>query len=123
MGDEPFDLNALRVNIDQARQLKSAKPKKWRRHYVRVPWTWVERLKSTRRIAAYRLAHLLLYERWRTGGQPIAMSNVLLRGEGISPRSKSNALVELQKLGLIKVERRFGKAPRVVLCCVSGRSI
>ena len=31
------------------------------------PVDWVERLQPTRRVSTYRLAHLLLYEFWRTG--------------------------------------------------------
>jgi hypothetical protein len=75
----------------------------------------VERLQAAKRISTYRLALVLLYEHWRNGGRALVLSNVMLRDEGIAIRSKTNALAELEALGLVKVERRFGRSPRVVL--------
>jgi hypothetical protein len=109
----PFDLATLRVDTERVRQL--ARPKKWRRQYVQVPWAWVERLQSARRIGTYRLALVLVYESWRLGGRPIALSNVSALAEGLSRRSKWRALAELEQLGLIKVQRRRRHAPRVSL--------
>jgi hypothetical protein len=71
---DPFDLATLRVDSERVRQ--PARPKKWQRHYVNVPWQWVERLRRAKRISTYRLALVLLYEHWRTGGRPIVLSNV-----------------------------------------------
>ena len=68
-------LRALRVDPERVRQ--PARPKKWRRQFVRVPWQWVERLRKAKRISTYRLALVLLYEHWRTGGRPIVLSNVV----------------------------------------------
>ena len=91
-----------------------AKPKrkKWRRHYVHVPWEWVERGQLPT-VSTYRLALLLLYEHWRTGGRPIVLSNISALQEGLSRRSKWNALAELEGLGLIRIERAPPKSPRV----------
>ena len=91
------------------------KRKKWRRQYVQFPWAWIERLQAARRVSTYRLALLLVYESWRTGGQPIVLSNVLSTTAGLSRRTKWNALRELESLVLVKVERRRNKSPRVVL--------
>jgi hypothetical protein len=107
----PFDLERLRVN--PADLQRKPKRKKWRRHYVQVPWGWVERLQSSRRVSTYRLALLLLYEFWRTGRRSVVLSNVLTLDVGLSPRSKSNALAELERLGLIQVERAHRKSPQV----------
>ena len=108
---DPFDLERLRVN--PADLQRKPKPKKWRREYVRVPWEWVERLQSSRRVSTYRLALLLLYEFWRTGERPVVLSNISALPEGLSRRSKWNALTELEGLGLIRVERTSRKSPRV----------
>jgi hypothetical protein len=114
LNDDPFDRERLRVN--RARIAKRAKPKKWRRHYVHVPWYWVEQLQSTKRVSTYRLALWLLYEHWRTGGKPIVLSNVGVRGEGLTGRSKWNAITELRDLlDLIEVETANGKSPRITL--------
>jgi hypothetical protein len=114
----PFDLVTLRIDPERIRQ--PTKPKKWRRQFVHVPWHWIERLQTTRRVSTYRLAFVLLYEHWRTGGRPIVLSNVGLQQEGVARRSKWNALAELQDLGLIAVTRRTRKSPHIVLRHLSG---
>jgi|SRR6476620_759105 hypothetical protein len=109
--DPPFDLSDF--TVDPASLSKAAKVKKWRRHYVRVPWFWVERLRLARRTVTYQLAYLVVYEHWRSGGRPIVLSNLMAAAEGLSKRSKSNALADLERLGLIKLERHRRRAPRV----------
>jgi hypothetical protein len=57
------DLEALRASGGtEVRQIKSPKPKKWRREFVRVPWEWAERLQKAKRVSTFKLAHLLLYQ-------------------------------------------------------------
>ena len=68
-----------------------------------------------RRVITYRLALLLLYEDWRTGGRSIVLPNVGLEQEGLTRRSKWRALLELEQLGLVEVERRPRKSPRITL--------
>jgi hypothetical protein len=111
-----FDLARLRVDLADPRFRGVGKPKKWRREYVQFPWTWIERLQAAKRVSTYRLALLLVYEHWRTGGRPIVLSNALVVTEGVSRRTKWNALVELEGLGLVRVERRSRKSPRLILC-------
>jgi hypothetical protein len=106
-------LEDLRIEPDQVRN--QAQPKRWRRHFVRVPWTWVERLREARRISTYRLALVLIYESWRLGGRTIALSNVFVRAEGVPARSEWRALAELERLGLIQVNRQRRHAPQVIL--------
>jgi hypothetical protein len=57
------DLDSLRNATPEQKQTRT---KKWRRQFVRFPWAWAERMKSTQRASTYRLALLLLYEHWRT---------------------------------------------------------
>ena len=116
MGD-PFNLGGLRIDpTDVARfQPKFAQRGKWRRQFIQFPWTWVERLQSATRVSTYRLALLLIYESWRTGGRPIVLSNLMSQAERLSRRSKWNALAELERLGLVRVERRRRRSPRLVL--------
>jgi hypothetical protein len=110
MSGQPF--------VQEAAELQQKAPKrrtKWRRKFVLVPWEWAERLQAAKRISSWRLAVLLLYEHWRTGGCDIALSNVLARDIGLSCRSKSRGLNELENLDLIEVRRRRRTAPRVAL--------
>jgi len=111
------DLDSLRNATPEQKQTRT---KKWRRQFVRFPWAWAERMKSTQRASTYRLALLLLYEHWRTRGQVIVLSNVGLEQEGLTRRSKWRALAELERLGLLLVERLPRKSPRVTLCYLSG---
>jgi nitrate reductase alpha subunit len=110
---DAFDLERLRVN--SADLQRKPKRKKWRRHYTQFPWAWAEQMKSVRRGSTYRLALLLLYEDWRTGGRSIVLSNAGLEQEGLTRKTKWRALLELEQLGLVKVERRLRKSPRVTL--------
>ena len=113
-----FDVNALRIDpADSAFVSKAAgsRKAKWQRKFVRVPWAWVDRLKSTNRGSTYRLALLLIYEDWRTGGRPIRLSNAMLAGDGITRKSKWRALEELEQLELVRIERRPRKSPVVTL--------
>jgi hypothetical protein len=110
-----IDLEGVLLNAEQINRLQARKQRKaWRRQYVRVPWAWVERLREAKRPGStYDLALLLLYEHWRLGGRPIVLSNIGLLPEGLLRRSKWYALAELERLGLVRVERQSRKAPRV----------
>jgi hypothetical protein len=124
MRDDPFNLDSLRIDPADAARLQQPRAtakssKKWQKRFVRVPCGWVERLQSAERISTYRLALPLLYESWRTGGRPIVLSNVFAEAEGLSARSKWNALAELEALGLVRIERHPGRSPRLVLQCLT----
>jgi hypothetical protein len=118
MEENPFeDLDALR-RVDPADprgQRRPPKTRKWRRQYVQFPWPWIERLQAAKRVSTYRLALALVYENWRTGGRAIVLTNALAMAEGVSKRTKWNALIELERLGLVRVERRSRKSPRLHL--------
>jgi hypothetical protein len=113
--DDPYDLNKLRVDPAKVPR-KPDKPKRWRRHFVHVPWEWRKRLRPAKRVCTYQLALLLLYEHWRNGGHPIVLSNALAADVELLPRSKWNALAELEQLELVRVKRCSHKSPRVTLC-------
>jgi hypothetical protein len=89
--------------------------KKRRQHFVKVPWTWVERLSDTRRLSTYRVAMHVLYIHWKRGGQPFPLSNGMLMMEGITRWSKWDGLKELERLGLVRVERRRRKSPFITV--------
>jgi hypothetical protein len=115
---DPFDIDGLRIDpADPAYVDKARKPHKtkWQREFVRVPWSWVDRLKAASGISTYRVALFLLYEHWRNGRRPIRLSNSALISEGVTRSSKSRALQELEHLGLVKIKRRPQKSPMVTL--------
>ena len=84
-------------------------------HFVKVPVLWVERLAESHHLATYRLALHLLYRSWKTGSHSVALPNVPLVAEGIARGTKWRALRELERLGLVVIERRQRKAPRVTV--------
>jgi hypothetical protein len=91
----------------------SRKTRKRRERFVMVPWAWIERLARARYIATYRVAHHVLYRHWEGGGEPFTLSNGAM--EGVERRAKWRALRELEQLGLITIERRKRKTPRIGL--------
>ena len=78
-----------------------------------------ERLAEARYIATYRVALHLLYQTWKRGGQPVLLPNGPLIAEGIALGTKWRALKELERLGLITIERRKRKAPRITALFVN----
>jgi hypothetical protein len=83
--------------------------------FVQVPLWWVDRLRAAHRKSTYRVSLYLLYERWKVGGGPICLSNVAIAGAGVSSKEKWRALHELERFGLIKVERRSGRSPVIIV--------
>lgn len=125
--NDPFNsLNALRIPDEQLQRFQAraqeqaaarepSRTEKRRRHFIKVPMHWAEQLQKARYIATYRVAHHLLYQNWKTGGQPIQLANGVLAQAGISRRQKWRALAELEHLGLIRIERRTRKSPLIAV--------
>ena len=115
------DPDLMEEHLRTAAKSARKRGKKWRRHYTIVPRIWELRLQNTTRICAYRLAHELLYQRFRldqdafTRDLSIVVSNAMAKAAGISTRTKTNALNELVRLGLIEVVRKSRRSPRVTL--------
>ena len=89
--------------------------KRLQRNYTLVPREWELHLLKAKRISTYRLAIELLYLHWYNNGKPVTVSSKVAQAAKISVRSKWEALAELERLGLIEVDRRPRKSPRVVL--------
>ena len=90
------------------------KIQKQRQHFVKVPWTWIERLAGARYTATYRVALHILYRHWR-GGEPFALPNGMMSREGVERRAKWRGLMELERLGLVAIERRQRKSPLITV--------
>ena len=89
------------------------KIKKRRQNFVMVPWTWVELLKGVKSAQTYRVALVLLYASWKSRGAPVKLPNGMLEIDGVRRQSKWRALAELERRGLITVERRPSRSPIV----------
>jgi hypothetical protein len=91
------------------------KAKKWQHRFVSVPWVWADQLKTCESAATFKLALLLLYEHWRTNGSWIHLTNALAATMDILPEAKRRALGDLERRGLVSVERRSRKTPLVTV--------
>jgi hypothetical protein len=83
---------------------------KRREQFVMLPLGWVERLSGASG-KAWHLAALLLYRDWKSRGTPFKLANGMLSIDGVSRRTKWRALSELERRGLINVERRPRRSP------------
>jgi hypothetical protein len=115
--DDSFDLKKLVLPPEIVRERRGIEPKKIqkrRAYFVKVPWVWVEQLDGAAG-QTYRLALCLLYLHWKSGSEPIKLPNSMLKIDGISRASKWRGLAELERRGLITVERRPRRSPLIRL--------
>jgi len=80
--------------------------------FVKVPNIWREQLRKVKaRGPTYEIAMVLLDEcRWR---EWVTLPNVRLATRGIDRHAKYDALKQLQEAGLIIVEARGRRSPRI----------
>jgi hypothetical protein len=110
--NDPLWQAAGRVSEQQAR--KSGR-KGWQRLCTMIPREWELRLLDAKRVSTYRLAVELLYLHWYGKGESVTVSGTVAKSVKLSTRSKSNALAELELLGLIEMDRSPRRSPRVAL--------
>jgi hypothetical protein len=116
---DPFNLDNLRLTPEAASAMgraaaakgAQAPSKRQQQQFVMVPWPWIKRLKGARLPASHMVGYLILYQSWRMKGQPVPVSTVALRPLGVTRWAKWRALKELERLGLIRVQKSPGRAP------------
>ena len=86
-----------------------------RKRFVKLPWTWIERLDKAKSTTTHRLAYRLLNLNFQSHGAPFKLPNGMLGIDGITRFAKYRALRELEELGLIVVERRPKRSPIIRL--------
>jgi hypothetical protein len=93
-----------------AKPAKTERLKKRENIFIRTPFIWWEKLSGyqgqTLAVALY-----IIHLDWKAQGRPVKLANGALDSYGIGRRTKWRALTELERLGLISVERRVGKSP------------
>jgi hypothetical protein len=110
---EDFDLKELTIDpadttLVPARGARCGHPKA-ERYFVKVPWTWVQKLEGAPG-QAYRLALHILFLHFRERGASITVSN---KRVGMSRQSKHRALQDLEARGLVAVTWRERRSPIV----------
>ena len=82
---------------------------KRQKRFVKLPYLWIDRLAVAKRMATYRVAHHILRKNFERSGQSFPLPNGIV--PGVDRSAKHDALRELERLGLIRVERRPNKSP------------
>jgi hypothetical protein len=110
--NDDFNEDSLCLSLDEVAQKRV--PRKRRKKqtipYAQFPIPWFAKSKEMPR-QTLRVAILLQHLHWEAHHGPFSLSNVVAKKYGISRHSKWDALVDLEQLGLITVERRKGKSP------------
>jgi hypothetical protein len=112
-GDD-YDIEALQIDpmdttLVPARPGKRRGDHKGRRYFVKVPWSWVEKLEGASG-QTYRLALNILFQHFRERGAAVILSNK--RAE-MPRQSKLRALQDLEARGLVTVTWRERRSPIV----------
>jgi hypothetical protein len=122
MMDDQDDIGIEKLRVDPVlmrrvleQQARKSKRKEWQRLFTVIPREWELRLLEAKRVSTYRLAIELLYLHWYGKGKPITVASKVAKAANLSVRSKWNALAELERLGLIEVDRGLRRSPRVIL--------
>jgi hypothetical protein len=110
--DHRFDPDRLRIDTGEVWAVTPKKIRRRREHFAMLPMTWYERMRGANG-QTYRVAWFLLYLHWKNNGDPITLANGMLVMDDVSRHSKNRALHELERRGLIKVDRRLRKSPIV----------
>jgi hypothetical protein len=109
--NDPFDLDGLRIDPDDAVLVPSAeRAARRKRQFIKVPQVWFDRFEGLNG-ATQRVALRLLQLHFRDHGRPVRLGNLVLGLAGVSRMQKHRALVELEGLGLVHVERKPRKSP------------
>jgi hypothetical protein len=117
MTDDPFDdVSKLRIDPNDPKlraPYVPARIRKRREQFIKVPMQWKENLgaKPRARGTTYDVALHLLHLHWKNHGKPFKLPNGLLRYDGISRFAKWRALMDLERRGLIRIERRPRRTP------------
>jgi hypothetical protein len=112
---DPFDNLTLPDEPEKEEKFVSTpgRVRRRRQQFVMVPMTWVEALSGATGKTVLLALHLL-YLGWKRVG-PVKLPNGMLRQDGISRYSKWRGLKDLERRGLISVERRSHRSPLVTL--------
>ena len=98
-------------------ELEEAAPKKRRKvePFVKVPLWWIQQAATTTKSSTTLVCIELLHRSWKAKSPTFPLPNGNLRKLGVSREIKRRVLRDLEKGGLITVERPTRKTPIVTL--------
>jgi hypothetical protein len=94
---------------------KPARIKRSTELFTKFPQSWEDRLSRARSPSTYRVALHLLRQYWQTDQLQFDLANGGLELKGVDRHAKQTALRELERAGLILVQRRPRKSPTITL--------
>jgi hypothetical protein len=112
---DPFNLSNLRLPgpVTETR-IETSKELKRREQFAMTPYRWIEKLNGASG-TTHQVALRLLLLSWKQGGGPVKLGNKSLEFDAINRYAKRRALANLERRGLVTVERQPRKAPLVQL--------
>jgi hypothetical protein len=93
----------------------AARRKKKAERYVRVPLWWIEAAAKAAGSPATLVFIELLHRSWRASSATFAVPNGRLKTLGVSREIKRRVLADLERAGLISVDRSPRRSPTVTL--------
>jgi hypothetical protein len=110
MDDEPW-------HVKRRRELEAAAPAKRKKvePFVKVPLWWIAAAARHARSPATLIMVELLRTSWKAKSPTFPLPNGRLEKLGVSREIKRRVLIDLERGGLIAVERRPNKTPIVTL--------
>jgi hypothetical protein len=115
--DDPLDnLSSLAIDPTMIAAAPAPKGKKQRGgNFIKVPMWWKEKLgaKPRARNFTYDVALHLLFLDFKNHHQPFKVPNDMLRCDGINRKTKQRELDDLERRGLIRIQRRSRRSPIV----------
>ena len=101
------DLPAIPANVPR-------KVQKRREQFVQMPLYWIEILAKAKASGlTFAVAAYVMHQYWKHHNRPFKLANGMLKYDGISRQTKWRALSQMEKLGLIRIDRQSGKSPIV----------
>jgi hypothetical protein len=115
-----FDINEFRItgkNINSREPQKKSEPKKKKiGNFIKgpIPLYWIRKALKLAP-CAIRIGMVLWYISGLRKSETFILSNVMLKGFNLDRHTKYRGLKLLEDAGLIEIERRFKKNPRVTI--------
>jgi hypothetical protein len=119
MNGDTFNVKDLKLKSEQLKNLRpvetrTAKSKRKRREFIQITREQSERLNKVSHAAEIVFRHLMFLN-WKSPGRTIYLANGALSQKGVSRYAKRRALINLKRVGLIKLRRRTRKSPGVII--------
>ena len=115
MADTDFNIENLRIKELLPLESGVVRRRRRQREFVMMSREQSDRLDKAVGFGTECVFRHLLFLTWRSPDKPVVLANAELARKGINRQTKRRALLELETLGLIRVEWRHKKSPIVTV--------